>query len=140
MDLDKPLDALIADKRKSEPRRSTGSAPRRSTGRDGPTPYAVSLPLSSKRITLFNNAQLILYLKRPPPRSTEDKWVHDAYSGPGANRAPRGAGVAVAGTGVGFTGVSPKIEVIGLHYEVTPADLKVCHYDVMLNVNVNGRY
>ena len=52
--------------------------------------------------------------------------MHDAYSGPGANRGPGNAGVAVAGTGVGFTGVSPKIEVVGLHYEVTPADLKVC--------------
>ena len=35
-------------------------------------------------------------------------------------------GVAsIAGTGAVFTGVSSRIEVIGLHYEVTPADLKV---------------
>ena len=74
--------------------------------------------------------------QRPPPRSTEDKWVHDAYQGGG--RGGRGGGrgafngaggrqaTDVAGTGVGFTGVSPRIEVVGLHYEVTPQDLKVC--------------
>ena len=32
---------------------------------------------------------------------------------------------AVAGSGAGFTGVSSRIEVVGLHYEVTFADLKV---------------
>jgi len=57
--------------------------------------------------------------------------VHDSYQGPGGGRRNvAGAGVQVAnvaGTGAGFTGVSPRIEVVGLHYEVTPADLKVCH-------------
>lgn len=55
------------------------------------------------------------------------------YPGSAGGRQSNGngngvAGVAVtnvAGTGAGFTGVSPRIEVIGLHYEVTPADLKV---------------
>jgi hypothetical protein len=70
------------------------------------------------------------HAQRPPPRSTEEKWVHDAYSGPGAQRgrARDGGGLSttsVAGTGAGFTGVSPRIEVTGLHYEVTTADLKV---------------
>ena len=37
-----------------------------------------------------------------------------------------GANVAsVAGSGAGFTGVSSRIEIVGLHYEVTPQDLKV---------------
>lgn len=56
--------------------------------------------------------------------------MHDAYSGLGQRRGPaepRGmaSGAPVAGTGAGFTGVSPRIEVVGLHYEVTPQDLKV---------------
>ena len=54
--------------------------------------------------------------------------MHDAYQGPGGPRraVSGGANVAnVAGTGAVFTGVSPRIEVVGLHYEVTPADLKV---------------
>lgn len=59
--------------------------------------------------------------------------MHDAYAGPGRDRrAANGGGAgggrdvaAVAGTGAGFTGVSPRIEIIGLHYEVTPSDLKV---------------
>ena len=69
-------------------------------------------------------------IKRPPPRSTEDKWVHDAFTGQGrrGSAAPTGPGrhvADVAGTGAAFTGVSPRIEVVGLHYEVTPQDLKV---------------
>jgi hypothetical protein len=68
--------------------------------------------------------------QRPPPRSTEDKWVHDAFPGQGrrGGAAPTGPGrhiADVAGTGAAFTGVSPRIEVVGLHYEVTPQDLKV---------------
>jgi hypothetical protein len=52
--------------------------------------------------------------------------VHDAFPGARGNqRGPAGAVANVAGTGAGFTGVSPRIEVVGLHYEVTPADLKV---------------
>jgi hypothetical protein len=56
--------------------------------------------------------------------------VHDAYTGGGrAGRGGRAAPSAdvtrVAGTGAGFTGLSPRIKVVGLHYEVTPADLKV---------------
>ena len=58
--------------------------------------------------------------------------MHDAYQG-GGRGGGRGAfnggggrqATDVAGTGVGFTGVSPRIEVVGLHYEVTPQDLKV---------------
>lgn len=79
-------------------------------------------------------AYVLIASQRPPPRSTEDKWVHDAYSG-GGRGGGRGRGgfngsggrpaADVAGTGVGFTGVSPRIEVVGLHYEVTPQDLKV---------------
>ena len=56
--------------------------------------------------------------------------MHDAYQGggPRGGRRPAEAGGNIpspAGTGVGFTGISPRIEVVGLHYEVTPADLKV---------------
>jgi hypothetical protein len=68
--------------------------------------------------------------QRPPPRSTEDKWVHDAFPGQGRRGGAAPTGPArhiadVAGTGAAFTGVSPRIEVVGLHYEVTPQDLKV---------------
>ncbi|RSH91481.1 hypothetical protein EHS25_009780 [Saitozyma podzolica] len=114
MDLDRPLDELISDKRKATrteraertDRTERPRAPRQSSDRRAPVPYA-----------------------RPPPRSTDEKWVHDAYSGPGAQRgrARDGGGLSttsVAGTGAGFTGVSPRIEVTGLHYEVTTADLK----------------
>lgn len=85
--------------------------------------------------------------KRPPPRSADDKWVHDAYQGPQSNRrggiADRignnvgGNTAAVAGTGAAFTGVSPRIEVVGLHYEVTPADLKVCSL-LLVHLSSNG--
>ncbi|EIW72135.1 hypothetical protein TREMEDRAFT_66724 [Tremella mesenterica DSM 1558] len=105
MDVDKSLDDMIADKRQS------GKGGRRSlpNKREQGTPYA-----------------------RPPPRSTEDKWVHDAFRGPGSGGRGRGGRIvsagngiaAVAGTGSGFTGISPRIEVVGLHYEVTPVDLK----------------
>lgn len=30
-------------------------------------------------------------------------------------------------SGEGFTGISPRIEVLGLHYEVMPGDLKVSY-------------
>lgn len=69
----------------------------------------------------------MLISQRPAPRSTGDTWVHDAYKGPGAG-GPRGGGAFGRGAprgAVGFTGVSTRIEVLGLHYEVTPADLKV---------------
>ncbi|KAK8853414.1 hypothetical protein IAR55_004120 [Kwoniella newhampshirensis] len=109
MDVDRSLDEMITEKRgktQSQPRKS---APRVSTGserRAGNAPYA-----------------------RPPPRSTEDKWVHDAYQGPAGGRGGgrfngNGANPAIVGTGAVFTGISTRIEVIGLHYEVTPADLK----------------
>ncbi|WVF67322.1 hypothetical protein IAT40_002073 [Kwoniella sp. CBS 6097] len=108
MDIDRSLDDIVAEKRKTNqparkgPRNSTGNE--RNERRSGTnSPYA-----------------------RPPPRSTEDKWVHDAYQGPRDSR--RGGGerfnAAVAGTGAGFTGLSSRIEVVNLHYEVTPADLK----------------
>jgi hypothetical protein len=63
--------------------------------------------------------------QRPPPRSTDEKWVHDAFQGPGAARKPFGSSAAIGGTAMGFTGLSPRIEVSNIHYEVTPADLKV---------------
>ncbi|CAD6563825.1 MAG: hypothetical protein TREMPRED_001394 [Tremellales sp. Tagirdzhanova-0007] len=100
MNLDKSLDDLIPETRKSDPRRG----PRQGRERVAPTPYA-----------------------RPTPRSTEDKWVHDAFKSSAADRRRAvGTSVAsVAGTGAVFTGVSSRIEVVGLHYEVTPVDLKV---------------
>lgn len=99
MDLDKPLDDMITSKKREQrPRQSRDR-------REQQAPYA-----------------------RPPPRSTEDKWVHDAYQGGGGGRrgpaAGRQAAESGANHGVPFTGVSPRIEVIGLHYEVTPQDLK----------------
>ncbi|KAK1922223.1 hypothetical protein DB88DRAFT_497586 [Papiliotrema laurentii] len=108
MDIDKPLDDLISGNRKPRGGDARGGrgGPRRSDRGPNSTPYA-----------------------RPPPRSTEEKWVHDAYTGGGrAGRGGRAAPSAdvtrVAGTGAGFTGLSPRIKVVGLHYEVTPADLK----------------
>ncbi|WWC91917.1 uncharacterized protein L201_006869 [Kwoniella dendrophila CBS 6074] len=117
MDLDKSLDDLVAEKRninkgqnqnqqnRKAPRSSNGNNERRSTN----SPYS-----------------------RPPPRSTDEKWVHDAYQGPKGgnsgdrrnNRENRQNDITLTGTGAGFTGISTRIEVIGLHYEVTPADLK----------------
>lgn len=132
MDLDKPLEEMISDKKTTQGARRGNGAPRSRGRGNGPTPYAVS-PLQSRY-----RATLRLTLpQRPPPRSTEEKWVHDAYEDNvarggrrgGGGGAPRGGysgfNSTLAGTGVGFTGVSPRIEVVGLHYEVTPADLKV---------------
>ncbi|ORY31627.1 Endonuclease/exonuclease/phosphatase [Naematelia encephala] len=101
MDIDKPLDELIP---KRQPKtRGTATGPRQSRERAAPTPYA-----------------------RPPVRSTDEAWVHDMSGGGGPRRGAGGrAPIAnVAGTGAGFTGVSPRIEIVGLHYEVTPSDLK----------------
>lgn len=138
MDLDKPLDDLITDSRKTRggdsnsTRGRGGNAPRQSRERAAPIPYAVR-PISPTPACVADE-------QRPPPRSTEDKWVHDAYQGSGrggrgggrggreggfGQRGEGGDGTRVAGTGVGFTGLSPRIEVVGLHYEVTPQDLKV---------------
>ncbi|WRT70016.1 uncharacterized protein IL334_007009 [Kwoniella shivajii] len=106
MDLDKSLDDIAAEKRKTVPQQPR-KAPRVSSGnerRSGNAPYA-----------------------RPPARSTDEKWVHDAFQGPKNNRGDRDRSFnanAGAGAGVPFTGISTRIEVIGLHYEVTPADLK----------------
>ncbi|WVW86383.1 hypothetical protein I302_108429 [Kwoniella bestiolae CBS 10118] len=108
MDLDKSLDDLVAEKRKTAPQQQR-KAPRTSSGterRSNNTPYS-----------------------RPPPRSTDEKWVHDAYQGPKSSdrrgdRGDRRDTTALTGTGAGFTGISTRIEVVGLHYEVTPADLK----------------
>ncbi|KAI9633802.1 uncharacterized protein MKK02DRAFT_28568 [Dioszegia hungarica] len=109
MDLDKPLDALIADKRQpAQTARPAARGGRVSRDRKDAVPYS-----------------------RPPPRSTGDAWVHDAYNGP--NRPQRGGGARMGGpprvgynpnSGEGFTGISPRIEVLGLHYEVMPGDLK----------------
>ncbi|OCF43730.1 hypothetical protein I317_02483 [Kwoniella heveanensis CBS 569] len=108
MDIDRSLDDIVAEKRKANQPARKG--PRNSTGNE-----------RSERRSGTNSPY-----SRPPPRSTEDKWVHDAYQGPRDSR--RGGGerfnAAVAGTGAGFTGLSSRIEVINLHYEVTPADLK----------------
>ncbi|WWD19843.1 hypothetical protein CI109_104310 [Kwoniella shandongensis] len=106
MDVDRSLDDMITEKRGNKtPSQPRKSAPRTSTGnerRANNTPYT-----------------------RPPSRSTEDKWVHDAYQGPAGGRGRgNGPNPAIVGTGAVFTGVSTRIEVIGLHYEVTPADLK----------------
>lgn len=72
----------------------------------------------------------MLTLQRPPPRSTEDKWVHDAYTGPARDRddrrtRARGDRDSGPAAGTPFVGASPRIEVSGLHYEVTNDDLKV---------------
>ncbi|EAL19799.1 hypothetical protein CNBG0920 [Cryptococcus deneoformans B-3501A] len=109
MDVDKSLDDIIADKRQPKPqqqrrphgpRHSAGNTPRQ-------TPYA-----------------------RPPPRSTSEKWTHDAYRGPGATRggrpavAPSRAPVPLTTGSPVFSRESPRIEIIGLHYEVSAEDLK----------------
>ncbi|ORX39454.1 hypothetical protein BD324DRAFT_619774 [Kockovaella imperatae] len=111
MDVDKSLDDLIADKKTSQPQRGGRGrgGPRSGPGRAPQAPYA-----------------------RPPPRSTDETWVHDAYQGPSPGGRRNGGGPqggsgfagSPAGTGVGFTGISPRIEVVGLHYEVTTQDLK----------------
>lgn len=55
--------------------------------------------------------------------------MHDAYQGPASHTRRQDSRsqdpTRFAGSVVGFTGLSPRIEVVGLHYEVTPADLKV---------------
>ncbi|WWC72219.1 uncharacterized protein I206_106181 [Kwoniella pini CBS 10737] len=112
MDLDKSLDDIVAEKRNAnKPQSQNRKAPRVSNGTGG----------GNERRS--NNSPY----NRPPPRSTDEKWVHDAYQGPGrsggGDRRER-SNVNLTGTGAGFTGISTRIEVIGLHYEVTPADLK----------------
>ncbi|WVQ90384.1 hypothetical protein IAS59_004163 [Cryptococcus gattii] len=109
MDVDKSLDDIISDKKQPKPqqqrrphapRHSAGNAPRQ-------TPYA-----------------------RLPPKSTSDKWTHDAYRGPGAPRggrpaaAPFRASVPLTTGSPVLSRESPRIEIIGLHYEVTAEDLK----------------
>lgn len=120
MDIDRALDDMIP---KRKPRSSGGargagagaerSERRKSRGSDAP--YAVSLP------SPLTSTDTLLYLadrQRPPPRSTEEKWVHDAFEG---GRKPS------TGFGAGQMPVtaSPRIEVSGVHYEVTPEELKV---------------
>ncbi|WVO17135.1 hypothetical protein L204_104826 [Cryptococcus depauperatus] len=117
MDVDKSLDEIIASKKpqktqKSQPaQRSTG--PRHSSGNQTrSTPYT-----------------------RPPGLGPDaDKWTHDAYRGPGATRGARRPQVSapaaatlnttITGTGAAFLKESTRIEIVGLHYEVTPQDLK----------------
>ncbi|WVQ94918.1 hypothetical protein IAU59_002004 [Kwoniella sp. CBS 9459] len=107
MDIDRSLDDIVAEKRKTtQPARK---GPRNSTGTE-----------RTERRSGTNSPYT-----RPPPRSTEDKWVHDAYQGPrDSRRGGERSNSAIAGTGAGFTGLSSRIEVVNLHYEVTPADLK----------------
>nr|ODN81344.1 hypothetical protein L203_05598 [Cryptococcus depauperatus CBS 7841] len=118
MDVDKSLDEIIASKKpqktqKSQPaQRSAG--PRHSSGNQTrSTPYT-----------------------RPPGLGPDaDKWTHDAYRGPGATRGARRPPVSapaaatlnttITGTGAAFLKESTRIEIVGLHYEVTPQDLKV---------------
>jgi hypothetical protein len=65
-------------------------------------------------------------------------WVHDAFNGGRGGRNGGGGRPAPAAGltgGVGFTGVSPRIEVVGLHYEVTPADLKVSYTSILMTAS-----
>lgn len=76
--------------------------------------------------------------QRPPPRSTDEKWVHDAYEGNGGGRKPASFGSG-AGAGAGPAmpvTQSPRIEVSGVHYEVTPEELKVSHWVAYLSMNL----
>ncbi|OCF61571.1 hypothetical protein L486_01223 [Kwoniella mangroviensis CBS 10435] len=114
MDLDKSLDEIVAEKRKTAPSSQNQGQQRRAPR------------VSSGNERRSNNSPY----SRPPPRSTDEKWVHDAYQGPksGNGNDRRGGDrintASLTGTGAGFTGISTRIEVVGLHYEVTPADLK----------------
>ncbi|GMK57025.1 hypothetical protein CspeluHIS016_0308650 [Cutaneotrichosporon spelunceum] len=98
MDLDKSLDDMIP-KRGGRGGRGGGGAerkPRLSRDRREAAPYA-----------------------RPPARSTEDKWVHDAFEGGrgargGYERGERGGRERALDTPVSS---SPRIEISGLHYE-----------------------
>ncbi|KAL1410852.1 hypothetical protein Q8F55_001795 [Vanrija albida] len=109
MDIDKPLDDLISANRKPRAPKGAGAGagadrakPRVSRDRRDAAPYS-----------------------RPPPRSTEDKWVHDAYEG--GSRGGRGGGdrrTSDRREPAPFVGASPRIEISGLHYEVTVDDLK----------------
>ncbi|WVQ75618.1 hypothetical protein IAR50_005247 [Cryptococcus sp. DSM 104548] len=109
MDVDRSLEDIISSKKQeNKPRQAQRPpAPRQSTGSNGgsrPTPYA-----------------------RPPPRSTSDKWVHDAYPGRGGFNGRQGRAPPnplIAGTGATFTKENQRIEIIGLHYEVSNQDLK----------------
>ncbi|TYJ58966.1 hypothetical protein B9479_000405 [Cryptococcus floricola] len=109
MDVDKSLDDIIATKKQdNRPKQAQRPpAPRHSTGSNGgsrPTPYA-----------------------RPPPRSTGDRWVHDAYPGRGGFNGRQGRAAPnplIAGTGATFTKENQRIEIVGLHYEVSNQDLK----------------
>ena len=68
MDVDKPLDELITDKRKSQgPRRGNGPRPSRERGASGPTPYVVGSPhhLTSMSKTPFPSIR--------PPKQSETK-------------------------------------------------------------------
>ncbi|CAK9780077.1 RNA-binding domain-containing protein [Cutaneotrichosporon oleaginosum] len=100
MDLDKPLEDMIPKRGgRGGGRGGAERKPRLSRDRREAAPYA-----------------------RPSPRSTEDKWVHDAYEG----RAGRGGHDLRDRRPPTDTPVSssPRIEISGLHYEVTPEDLK----------------
>ncbi|WVQ83673.1 hypothetical protein IAT38_005816 [Cryptococcus sp. DSM 104549] len=117
MDVDKSLDEIAAEKRKANPK------PAQQPPRKTPTPRNVSGNADRR--------QAQAPYARPPPRSTEDRWVHDAYSGPrghpnarGGAPYARGSPLAAGVPAIGFTGVSPRIEIVGLHYEVTPDDLR----------------
>lgn len=119
MDLDKSLDDLIP---KRKPRGNAGGADRKPRENNRERRDAVPYSVSSR-------TQLPSSRQRPPPRSTEDKWVHDAYSGPGGERNRRGGRGdrrEQDAAGPAFVGPSPRIEVSGIHYEVTADELKVC--------------
>ncbi|RSH86420.1 uncharacterized protein EHS24_004672 [Apiotrichum porosum] len=106
MDIDKPLDDMIQATRK--PRGSGGGGadrkprPNRERRERDSAPYA-----------------------RPPARSTEDKWVHDAYEGPArGERGERRGGRRERDAAPVYVSASPRIEVSGVHYEVTTDELK----------------
>jgi THO complex subunit 4 len=117
MDIDKPLDDIIAANRPKS--RSVGPKGTRSRA----PPAAAGAGADRKRND--RETRRDAPYARPPPRSTEDKWVHDAYTGPGRGRALRSRDAERETAGVQFVGASPRIEVSGLHYEVTVEELKV---------------
>ncbi|TXT15820.1 hypothetical protein VHUM_00323 [Vanrija humicola] len=109
MDIDKPLDDLISANRKPRAPKSGGAGAGAAAGADRAKPR-----VSRDRRDAAPYA-------RPPPRSTEDKWVHDAYEG-GSRRGDRRT--SDRREPAPFVGASPRVEISGLHYEVTVDDLK----------------
>ncbi|BEI81173.1 hypothetical protein CcaverHIS002_0203330 [Cutaneotrichosporon cavernicola] len=96
MDLDKPLEEMIPKRGGRGGRSGRGGAerkPRLSHDRRDAAPYA-----------------------RPPTRSTEDKWVHDAFEGGRGTRGGRERRDRDRAPDAPVSS-SPRIEISGLHYE-----------------------